>query len=93
MTVEGMTPLCQRLAGSSTKFIDISRARTGSFLSVLFVTAHQPYEKRAGRVMLAERSPEELAAVLVLRRELLPAPEVLDDPGSIQSEVRSTEMG
>ena len=43
--------------------------------------------------MLAERSPEELAAVLVLRRELLPAPEVLDDPGSIQSEVRSTEMG
>jgi ATP-dependent RNA helicase DeaD len=43
----------------------------------------------AGRVLLAERSPEELAAVLVrLRRELLPAPEVLDDAGSFTREVR-----
>jgi ATP-dependent RNA helicase DeaD len=36
----------------------------------------------AARTLLAERSPEELAALLVrLRRELLPAPEVLADPG------------
>jgi ATP-dependent RNA helicase DeaD len=40
-----------------------------------------------GRVLLAERSPEQLAAVLVrLRREHLPAPEVLDDPGSVRSD-------
>jgi ATP-dependent RNA helicase DeaD len=40
-----------------------------------------------GRILLAERSPEQLAAVLVrLRREVLPAPEVLDDPGPFRSE-------
>jgi ATP-dependent RNA helicase DeaD len=43
-----------------------------------------------GRALLAERSPEELAAVLVrLRRELLPAPEVLGDATSFPSEVRA----
>jgi ATP-dependent RNA helicase DeaD len=44
----------------------------------------------AGRILLAERSPEELAAALVrLRRELLPAPEVLGDATSFSSEVRA----
>jgi ATP-dependent RNA helicase DeaD len=44
----------------------------------------------AGRVLLAERSPEELAAVLVrLRRELLPAPEVLDDATAFPTDVRA----
>ncbi|HVJ06377.1 MAG TPA: DEAD/DEAH box helicase [Candidatus Saccharimonadales bacterium] len=40
-----------------------------------------------GRILLEGTSPENLAAVLVrLRRENLPAPEVLDDPGSVRSE-------
>jgi ATP-dependent RNA helicase DeaD len=40
-----------------------------------------------GRLLLAEQSAENLAAVLVrLRREVLPAPEVLDDPGSLRNE-------
>jgi ATP-dependent RNA helicase DeaD len=44
----------------------------------------------AGRALLAERSAEELAAVLVrLRRELLPAPEVLEDATSFPSEGRT----
>lgn len=44
----------------------------------------------AGRVLLAQRSPEELAAVLVrLRRELLPAPEVLGDPAWFPSQSRA----
>jgi ATP-dependent RNA helicase DeaD len=43
----------------------------------------------AGRALLAERSAEELAAVLVrLRRELLPAPEVLEDATSFPGEGR-----
>jgi ATP-dependent RNA helicase DeaD len=43
----------------------------------------------AGRTLLAERSPEEVAAVLVrLRRELLPAPEVVADATSFPSEGR-----
>ncbi len=38
-----------------------------------------------GRTLLAQRSPEQLAAVLVqLRRERLPAPEVLENPGPVQ---------
>jgi ATP-dependent RNA helicase DeaD len=37
----------------------------------------------AGRLLLAQRTPEELAAMVVrFRREQLPAPEVLKDPGS-----------
>ncbi|HET8668848.1 MAG TPA: DEAD/DEAH box helicase [Terriglobales bacterium] len=44
----------------------------------------------AGRVLLAERSPEQIAAVLIrLRRELLPAPEVLGDPGPERPESRA----
>ncbi len=41
----------------------------------------------AARVLLGERSAEQLAAVLVrIRRELLPAPEVLVDPGAFKKE-------
>ncbi len=43
----------------------------------------------AARVLLAERSAEQLAAVLVrMRREVLPAPEVLVDPGAFKKETR-----
>jgi ATP-dependent RNA helicase DeaD len=43
----------------------------------------------AARILLAERSAEQLAAVLVrMRRELLPAPEVLEDPGAFRKEAR-----
>ncbi len=43
----------------------------------------------AGRVLLAERSAEHLAAFLVRsRRELLPAPEVLEDPGTYRKPAR-----
>jgi ATP-dependent RNA helicase DeaD len=41
----------------------------------------------AARVLLAERSAEQLAAVLVrIRRELLPAPEVLEDPATFKKQ-------
>jgi ATP-dependent RNA helicase DeaD len=47
-----------------------------------------------GRILLEQRSPEQLAAVLVrLRRENLPAPEVLDDPGSVRSETWQSTKG
>ena len=40
----------------------------------------------AARILLAERSPEQIAAVLVrIRREVLPAPEVLKDPGTFKT--------
>lgn len=43
----------------------------------------------AARVLLEERSAEQLAAVLVrIRRELLPAPEVLEDPGIFKKQAR-----
>ncbi len=43
----------------------------------------------AGKVLLAERSAEQLAALLVrIRRERLPAPEVLVDPGTFRKEAR-----
>lgn len=39
----------------------------------------------AARALLQERSPEQIAAVLVrIRRETLPAPEVLEDPGKFK---------
>ena len=39
------------------------------------------------RALLAERTPEQLAAVLVrLKRENLPAPEVIEDPGTYKKE-------
>jgi ATP-dependent RNA helicase DeaD len=47
-----------------------------------------------GRILLAERTPEQIAAVLVrLRRENLPAPEVLDDPGSMRNETWQGKKG
>jgi len=43
----------------------------------------------AGRILLAERSAEQLAAVLVrIRREVLPAPEVLEDPSTYKKSTR-----
>jgi len=43
----------------------------------------------AARALLAERSAEQIAAVLVRsRRELLPAPEVLEDPGTYRKPTR-----
>jgi len=43
----------------------------------------------AGRLLLAERSAEQLAAVLVrIRREVLPAPEVLEDPSTYKKPTR-----
>ena len=46
------------------------------------------------QALLAERSPEQLAAVLVrLRREHLPAPEVLEDPGSVRTETWKGKKG
>jgi ATP-dependent RNA helicase DeaD len=53
------------------------------------IMAEAPAEEdlAVGRLLLAERSAENIAAVLVrLQREHLPAPEVLDDPGSLRSE-------
>ena len=52
--------------------------------------AESPAEEdlSAGRVLLSKRTPEELAAMLVrIRRELLPAPEVIDDPPPVKPEV------
>jgi ATP-dependent RNA helicase DeaD len=72
---------------------DIIRARDEERLVREIATmAETPAEEdlAAARVLLAERSPEQLAAVLVrLRRELLPAPEVLDDAGPFPKEVRA----
>jgi ATP-dependent RNA helicase DeaD len=43
----------------------------------------------AGRMLLEERSAEQLAAVLVrIRRERLPSPEVLEDPGTYRKQPR-----
>jgi ATP-dependent RNA helicase DeaD len=43
----------------------------------------------AGRTLLEERSAEEIAAVLVrIRRERLPAPEVLEDPSTFKKQAR-----
>ncbi len=89
----------QLLAGAKIKATwspapsaDAIRARDEEALvREIAAMAETPAEEdlAAGRVLLAERSPEELAAVLVrLRRELLPAPEVLDDAGSFTREVR-----
>ena len=76
---------------------DAIRARDEEMLvREITAMAETPAEEdlAAGRTLLAERSPEELAATLVrLRRELLPAPEVLDDPASFQSEVRAHGNG
>lgn len=48
----------------------------------------------AARVLLGERSPEQIAAVLVrMRRERLPAPEVLEDPGTYRKQARPNKRG
>jgi ATP-dependent RNA helicase DeaD len=58
--------------------------------------AESPNEEdlAAGRVLLGSRSPEEIAAVLIrMRRELLPAPEELDDPGPAQPRAKEHRHG
>jgi ATP-dependent RNA helicase DeaD len=58
--------------------------------------AESPSEEdvAVGRLLLAERSAENIAAVLVkLQREHLPAPEILDDPGSMRSETWQSKKG
>ncbi len=48
----------------------------------------------AGRILLGERSAEQLAAVLVrIRREQLPAPEVLEDPGKFRRQALPKKVG
>ena len=43
----------------------------------------------AARILLEQRSAEQLAAVLVrMRREMLPAPEVLENPGTFKKQAR-----
>jgi ATP-dependent RNA helicase DeaD len=80
----------QMLAGAKIKATwtpapsaDAIRARDEeNLIKEIVVMADSPAEDdlAAGRVLLSKRSPEELAAMLVrIRRELLPAPEVLDD--------------
>jgi ATP-dependent RNA helicase DeaD len=72
---------------------DAIRARDDETLvQEIAVLAATPAEDdlAAGRLLLAQRSPEELAAALVrLRRELLPAPEVLEDVPSYQGTART----
>ncbi len=64
---------------------DAIRARDEEMLVREIVSmAETPAEEdlAAGRILLEQRTPEELAAMLVRsRRERLPAPEVLNDPG------------
>lgn len=71
---------------------DAIRARDEENLVREIVTmAEAPAEEdlAAGRVLLGERSAEQVAAVLVrIRRELLPAPEVLEDPGTFKKQAR-----
>jgi ATP-dependent RNA helicase DeaD len=82
-----------KAAWSPAPSADAIRARDEeALIREIAAMAGTPAEEdlAAGRVLLAERNPEELAAVLVrLRRELLPAPEVLDDATSFSSEVRT----
>jgi ATP-dependent RNA helicase DeaD len=62
----------------------------------IVVMAEAPAEEdlAVGRLLLAERSAENIAAVLVrLQREHLPAPEVLDDPGSMRNETWQSKKG
>jgi ATP-dependent RNA helicase DeaD len=65
---------------------DAIRARDEEMLvREILTVAETPAEEdlAAGRLLLAQRSAEELAALLVRsRRERLPAPEILNDPGS-----------
>jgi ATP-dependent RNA helicase DeaD len=76
---------------------DAIRARDEeNLVRELAAMAEAPAEEdlAVGRRLLAERGPEEIAAVLVrLRREHLPAPEVLEDPGSVRSETWKGKKG
>jgi len=78
---------------------DAIRARDEEMLVREILTmAEAPAEEdlAAGRLLLAQRSAEELAAMLVRsRRERLPAPEILNDPGSDGNEasVRKQRFG
>jgi ATP-dependent RNA helicase DeaD len=69
---------------------DQIRARDEKNLVQEIVTmAEAPAEEdlAVGRALLEERSAEQLAAVLVrLKRENLPAPEVIEDPGTYKKE-------
>jgi ATP-dependent RNA helicase DeaD len=71
---------------------DAIRARDEeNLVKEILALAETPAEDdlAAARVLLAERSAEEIAAVLVrVRRELLPAPEVLEDPGIYRKQAR-----
>ncbi|HET9698695.1 MAG TPA: DEAD/DEAH box helicase, partial [Terriglobales bacterium] len=70
---------------------DAIRARDEeNVINEIVAMSESPAEEdlSAGRILLAKRSPEELAAMLVrIRRELLPAPEVIDDPPPAKPEV------
>jgi ATP-dependent RNA helicase DeaD len=71
---------------SSAPSADSIHARDeANLVREIVAMADDPAEEdlAAGKVLLAERSAEQIAAVLVrIRRELLPAPEVLEDPGA-----------
>jgi ATP-dependent RNA helicase DeaD len=75
---------------------DAIRARDEEILVREIVTmAEAPAEEdlAAGRLLLAQRSAEELAAMLVRsRRERLPAPEILNDPGSDGNEASARKQ-
>jgi ATP-dependent RNA helicase DeaD len=71
---------------------DSIRARDKENLvrEILAMTDAQAEEDlAAGRVLLEQRAPEQLAAVLVrIRREVLPSPEILKDPGTLRKQTR-----
>ena len=73
---------------STAPSADAIRARDEeNLVQEIIAMADSPAEDdlAAGRALLAERSAEQLAAVLVrIRRELLPAPEVLEDPSKFK---------
>ncbi len=75
---------------------DAIRARDEEILVREIVTmAEAPAEEdlAAGRLLLEQRSAEELAAMLVRsRRERLPAPEILNDPGSDGNEASARKQ-
>ena len=80
---------------SAAPSADAIRARDEeNLVREIIAMAEAPAEDdlAAARVLLAERSAEQLAAVLVrIRREVLPAPEVLVDPGAFKKETRLKE--
>jgi ATP-dependent RNA helicase DeaD len=82
---------------SAAPSADAIRARDEeNLVREIAVMAESPAEEdlAVGRMLLAERSAEQIAAVLVrLRRENLPAPEVLDDPGSVRNETWKGKKG